>query len=113
MKTIILFILSTLLVLSCSSESDNTNFKTEKFTVYGNCEMCKKTIEGSLDGVKGIDEATWNVNNDKMTVSFDPELISLEKIKQKIADVGYDSESHRTKDNIYENLHGCCKYERP
>jgi copper chaperone CopZ len=111
MKNNILFILAALFIASCSS--GNANLKTEKFTVYGNCEMCKKTIEGSLDGVKGIDEATWNVKNDKMTVSFDPEVITLEKIKQKIADVGYDSDSHRAKDKVYEDLHGCCKYERP
>ena len=113
MKNNILFILVAFLFMSCSSGSDNGKLKTEKFTVYGNCGMCKKTIESSLDGVKGIKEANWNVDNDKMTVSFNPEVISLEKIKQKIADVGYDSESHRAENEVYDNLHECCKYERP
>ena len=113
MKNNILFILSTLLVLSCSSGSDDANLKIEKFTVYGNCEMCKETIEGSLAGIDGVEDATWNVDNDQMTVSFDPEVISLKKIKQNIADVGYDSDSHRAKDEVYNNLHGCCQYDRP
>ena len=113
MRNNILFILAAILTISCSSGIDTDKLKTEKFTVYGNCGMCKETIEGSLDGVKGIEEANWNPKNDEMTVSFDSELITLEQIKQKIADVGYDSDSHRAKNKVYDNLHGCCKYERP
>ena len=36
-----------------------------------------------------------------------------EDIKQKIADVGYDSDSHRAKDEVYNSLPGCCQYDRP
>ncbi len=48
-----------------------------------------------------------------MTVSYDPIVISLEAIKQKIADVGYDTDTHRAKEEIYSSLAGCCQYERP
>ena len=113
MKNYTLFILTAVLLMSCSSESENTAKETAKFKVYGNCEMCKETIEASLAGAEGIEEANWNVETNEMTVSFDSEVITLDKIKQKIADVGYDSDSHRAKDEVYNNLHGCCKYERP
>ena len=108
----ILIVLSAIVLVSCSS-GDEAGKETAKFTVYGNCEMCEKTIEGSLEGVEGVASADWNVETDEMTVDFDPEVITLDKIKQKIADVGYDSDSHRAKDNVYDNLHGCCQYERP
>ena len=75
--------------------------------------MCKKTIEASLADVKGIAWAEWDVETSEMTVKFDPEVISLDKIKQKIASVGYDSDSHRANDEVYNNLHECCKYDRP
>ena len=39
--------------------------------------------------------------------------ITLDEIKQKIADVGYDSDTHRAKDAIYAALPGCCQYDRP
>ena len=113
MKYNLLIIIAAFFIASCSSESDSTETETSKFQVYGNCGMCEKTIESSLDGVKGITEADWNVETDEMTVSYDPEVITLDDIKQKIADVGYDSDSHRAKDEVYENLHSCCKYERP
>jgi len=87
--------------------------KTEKFTVYGNCGMCKKTIENSLKDVKGISEGDWDRETDVLTVTFNPEVVTLEDIKQKIADVGYDSDSHRAKDEVYNSLPGCCQYDRP
>lgn len=85
----------------------------EVFSVYGNCGMCKKTIEGSLTGVDGIKQGIWDMETDQMTVSFDPEVITLVAIKQLIAAVGYDSDTHRAKDEVYNSLPGCCQYDRP
>jgi copper chaperone CopZ len=87
--------------------------ETKKFTVYGNCGMCKRTIEGALKDVKGVQSAEWNMETDEMTVTFNPHKISLDAIKQKIADVGYDTDTHRAKQEVYEALPGCCQYERP
>lgn len=94
-------------------KSQLTVVKKEVFTVYGNCGMCEKTIEGSLKNVSGIMMADWDKETDQMTVSFNSDVISLDAIKQKIADVGYDSDTHRAKDDVYNNLPGCCQYERP
>lgn len=87
--------------------------ETAKFTVYGNCGMCERTIEGALKDVKGVLKADWDRETDQMTVTYNPHKISLDAIKQKIADVGYDSDTHRAKDEVYNNLPGCCQYERP
>ena len=87
--------------------------KTEKFTVYGNCGMCERAIENSLKEVDGISKGDWDRDTDVMTVVYNPKKTSLDDIKQKIADVGYDSDTHRAKDEVYSNLPGCCQYERP
>lgn len=96
-----------------SSKVDTTEDKTEKFIVYGNCGMCKKTIENSLKKVEGVSKGDWDNETTEITVIFNPKVITLDAIKQKIADVGYDSDTHRAKDEVYNNLHGCCQYERP
>lgn len=88
-------------------------YKTETFKVYGNCGMCKRTIEGSLDGLKGVKSAEWNNETKLMEVSFNEKKISLDDIKKKIAAVGYDTEEHRAEEKVYSNLHGCCQYDRP
>jgi copper chaperone CopZ len=86
---------------------------TDSFTVYGNCGMCKRTIEGSLKDAKGVQLANWETATDQLTISYDSSLITLDQIKQKIADVGYDSDTHRAESEVYNALPGCCQYERP
>jgi periplasmic mercuric ion binding protein len=90
-----------------------TTLTKEVFTVYGNCNMCKRAIEGNVVLLTGIHEAVWDKETDQMTVSFDPKLMTLDKIKQRIADIGYDSDTHRATIEAYNNLPGCCQYERP
>lgn len=101
-------------LMSFTSQAQNTSTKkTSKFKVYGNCGMCKTKIEGAVNGTTGIYKATWDTKSKQMTVTYNPKKTTVSKIKQKIADVGYDSETHRAKKSTYDNLHGCCKYDRP
>lgn len=86
---------------------------TKTFKVYGNCGMCEKTIESALKGVKGIEKADWNKETKIMEVTFDESVITLKEIKQKIADVGYDTDEVRASEKVYNKLPGCCQYERP
>lgn len=75
--------------------------------------MCEKKIEGALSDVSGIKWADWDVETKELEVKYDPDVITLNEIKQHIADIGYDTDSHRATDEAYENLHACCKYDRP
>lgn len=85
----------------------------ESFKVYGNCGMCKRTIEGSLKNQEGVYSADWDKDTKIMLVKYDQSLISLEDIKKRIAAVGYDTEENRASEESYEGLPGCCQYERP
>ena len=81
------------------------------FKVWGNCEMCKETIEGSLK-VDGITKADWNVETKEITVSYDDKKISLDQIQKNIASVGYDNEKYKGDEKAYGELPGCCQYDR-
>lgn len=100
-------------LLSCGNEAPKEGETSKSFTVYGNCGMCEKSIEGSLSDVEGIRVADWNKEDDQLSVIFTSDVISLDEIKQKVADVGYDSDSHRAKEEVYNKLPGCCQYDRP
>jgi mercuric ion binding protein len=109
--------LGVLMMTSCGS-SEDTNDSSEsmsktEFKVYGNCGMCETTIEGSLNGQDGIGKADWDKETKLITVTYNPETIDEDKIKAKIAEVGYDTDSHRAKESVYSKLPGCCQYTRP
>jgi mercuric ion binding protein len=89
------------------------NLVKEKFKVYGNCGMCEKTIEKAAKDLKGVKKANWDQKTKMIEVSYDADIISLDEIHQAIADVGYDTEKAKAKDEVYNALHSCCKYDRP
>jgi copper chaperone CopZ len=94
----------------CTAQSKN--LKTVDVKVYGNCGMCKKTIE-KAGNVKGIAKTVWNTETATAKITVDSTKTSVDAILQRIAAVGYDSDSFRAPDTVYENLHGCCQYDRP
>ncbi len=86
--------------------------ETAEFKVWGNCGMCKKTIEKAAKGVSGVQSANWDVDTHQFNVVFDPGKTSVKQIHQAIAKAGYDTDLLRGDDTAYNNLHGCCQYER-
>jgi len=86
--------------------------ETITFKVYGNCEMCKKTIETALKKNSNIKMANWNVESKMISVEYDPHMITVDAIHKIIADAGYDTDKVKASDAAYKKLPGCCQYER-
>jgi Cu(I)/Ag(I) efflux system membrane fusion protein len=87
--------------------------KHEMVKVYGNCEMCKNRIEEAAKNVVGVISADWDIDSKMLHLEFDHEKVSLETVEKAIASVGHDTEHSRAPDNVYDELPGCCLYERP
>jgi periplasmic mercuric ion binding protein len=86
--------------------------KTEKFEVKGNCGMCEKRIEKAALSVDGVSKADWNKETKQVEVVFNDEKTSAEKVSKAIASAGHDTKMHKAKDEVYNKLHSCCKYDR-
>jgi copper chaperone CopZ len=99
-----------LLIASCNSTPEHAKKLT--FKVWGNCGMCKKTIEGSLKDKPGLLSADWNVKTKQMEVLIDSTKTNSEDVHQLIASSGYDTDLFKGNDAAYDNLHACCKYDR-
>lgn len=97
---------------SFAQQTAATPATTAQFQVWGNCGMCKRTIEKAAKGVEGVQSASWNMDTHQFTVVFDPAKTSAEKVHQAIAAAGYDTDQVKGKDEAYNNLPGCCQYER-
>ncbi len=105
-KQLIVMFASLGLSLTTSAQTNK-----ESFQVWGNCGMCKKTIEAAAQKA-GTKTAEWNKETEQIVVVYDAKKLSGDIIQQQIALAGYDTEKFAADDNAYDNLHECCKYDR-
>ena len=110
MKTLSLFaaILFSIFIINTSSTQSKT---TETIKVWGNCGMCKTTIEKAAKSA-GAKTADWNEDSKELKVTYAVKKTSSAKIQEAIAKTGYDTQDFTAVKSAYDNLHGCCKYDR-
>ncbi|HWL00709.1 MAG TPA: DUF3347 domain-containing protein [Parapedobacter sp.] len=99
------------LLSSVSGFAQIKNTKTETVKIYGNCSMCKTTIE-QAGNVKNTAIVAWNKETKLATLTYDEKKTSQDEILKRIALAGYDSEKYLAPDDVYANLPGCCQYDR-
>lgn len=87
------------------------NAKTETVKIFGNCGMCKKTIE-KAGNLKNVVTVNWNKDSKIATLTYDATITNQEEILKRIAAAGYDSEKNKASDTAYNALPGCCQYDR-
>lgn len=109
MKALRILPVAALLMLTANLAVAQT--KKETFNVSGNCGMCKSKIEKAAKEA-GAKEASWDADSKQLTVTYKSSSTNTAKIQQKIADVGYDNVGFKATAEAYNNLHGCCKYDR-
>jgi mercuric ion binding protein len=110
MKTRILGLVSIMLMGTISLFAQD---KTEKLKVYGACGMCETRIEKTVNGLDGVSSADWDKETKMLEVTFNSTKTDVHKVHMAVAKVGHDTDMHKAKDEVYEALPGCCKYERP
>jgi mercuric ion binding protein len=106
-KSMMLLLMATIAFTTTKAQDS----KTDTFKVWGNCGMCKKTIEKAAK-TDGVQQAEWNRETKVFTLVYNPAVTSNEKIQQAIAASGYDTEKFTGDDKAYEKLPGCCHYDR-
>jgi len=110
MKTIILTavvgLLSTTVV-----QAQIKNAKTETIKVNGNCGMCESNIEKAGTKSKWY-KTDWNEDTKLASITYDSIKTNADAVLKSIALSGYDNASFLAPDEVYNNLHGCCKYDR-
>ena len=87
------------------------NAKTETVKIYGNCGMCKTTIE-EAGNLKKVAQVDWNKDTKMALLTYDSQKTNQQEILKRIALAGYDSNSFLAPEAAYNNLPGCCQYDR-
>jgi copper chaperone CopZ len=112
MKLISKILVAIIVLLSFTScNAQIKNEKTGEVKIYGNCDMCKKTIE-KAGNLKRIAKVDWNVDTKMATITYDSKKTNQDAILKRIALSGYDSDKFLAPDNAYSKLPGCCQYDR-
>ncbi len=102
---------ATMLLTFTISSAQIKNSVTENVKIYGNCGMCEKTIEkaGNLKNVATVD---WNKDSKMASITYDSKKTTQDEVLKRIALAGYDSDTFLAPDNVYNELPGCCQYDR-
>lgn len=112
MKWIKYFLMLCLVIPGKASYSQQKNALPDcsiSFTVFGACEMCKERIENAAKG-RGVKKAVWDVDSKQLSLVYNPSIVSLEKIQNRIVAVGHDVAGKKAKDVVYNALPKCCLY---
>ena len=94
---------------SCNAQIQHTKMASVK--IYGNCEICEKTIE-KAGYVKNVSKVDWNKDSKIATITYNSNKTNQDEILKRIALAGYDSDKFLAPDDVYSKLAGCCQYER-
>lgn len=96
---------------STACEAKIKNAKTATQKVYGNCEMCQKTIEEAVKQNKKA-KGVWNKDTKMLSLTFDSTKTNVKEILKRIANAGYDNEQYLASKEAYNSLEECCQYTR-
>ena len=112
MKNIVLGIM--LLFVAFSAQAHDKKNKNAKYVieVNGNCEQCQKRIQKAAFSVAGVKSANWNIETHDLSLILNEEKVTILDVKKALAKVGHDTNEVKASDEVYDNLHNCCKYER-
>lgn len=91
---------------------DSENSKEIKFGVRGSCGMCKDLIEKTALDIYGVEDARWSKDEQMLYLRLNTAVASEQAVSKAIAKIGYDTEYHKAESSVFDQLPGCCKYDR-
>jgi len=92
--------------------SDQSEIVAKDIFVAGNCGMCQARIEKTAKSVVGVVNAEWDKDNKMLTLEYDSSQTSIGEVSESIAKAGHDTKYSKAGEDVYDNLPGCCQYDR-
>ena len=102
------YFLSIIILFICGI-SFSQKAETSVIQTSAQCNDCRERIEGKLNYTKGIKFAELDMETKKVTVKYSAKKISLQKIKETIAAIGYDAVEVKAKKEDILKLPKCCQ----
>lgn len=109
MKKITSLLLALFLSAGLTYAGVQTNDDVVKIKTSAKCKMCKSRLERNLGLSKGVTEAKLNLDDKVMTVIFNPNRTSEEKIREIISKTGYQADDIPAVESAHDKLPKCCQ----
>ncbi|MGL4597872.1 MAG: heavy-metal-associated domain-containing protein [Bacteroidia bacterium] len=101
--------LSLVFVSPVAAKAKASKMDTLVIKTSAECEMCKTAIEKKLNLMKGIKVATVDFSAHTVTVVYNPEKTTADKIRKVISSLGYDADEVKANNRAQQRLPDCCK----
>lgn len=101
-------LLATLLLFAVRNASAQKKAEIQIRT-SAECEMCEETMRYHLSREKGVLDAKLDVPTKILTVKYNTEKTTPEKIRKAISLAGYDADDISADSAAYEKLSACCR----
>ena len=75
----------------------------------GECDMCKTKIENTIGVMKGVKKTELDIPSQILTVAYNTQKTTPEKIKNAIAEIGYDADEVKANNRAAKKLPACCQ----
>jgi copper chaperone CopZ len=106
---IIIFVELLTIISYFSYGQDESKFKKIEVKVSLQCEMCKERILNNLSFEKGIKDIDVNIEEKTVTVTYNSDKTTPEKIRTAISKIGYDADDVPADPVAYSKLPACCQ----
>lgn len=85
--------------------------KTATITIKSTmvCGMCEETIRNGLVFEKGVKRVTFDLEKNEIYVKYNEKQTSPDKIRARIAALGYDADGVKADETAFKNLDACCQ----
>ncbi|MBC7448003.1 MAG: cation transporter [Hymenobacteraceae bacterium] len=114
-KIIFALILAFGVVLSATAQSGGvtkaafTRTAQAQILTSAVCGMCKTTLEKAMAYEKGVKAAELDVESKLLTVVYQPDKTSVDKLRLAISRAGYDADSVQADARAHQRLPDCCQ----
>lgn len=103
-KTALLMLVFATVIVAAQVKITESKIKTS-----AECEKCKARIEKAVNSMEGVQSSDLEVESKVITVKYDSSKISLDKIKGKISETGYNADEVISDKRAYKRLPKCCQ----
>ncbi|MEN9442151.1 MAG: hypothetical protein RLZ33_2228 [Bacteroidota bacterium] len=109
MKNVIMIVFAVMFVQCANAQEKKAKYETVVIQTSAECGDCQERIANMLNYTKGVKFSELDIESKKLTVKFQPAKISLETIKQKLVELGYDADEMKANPEAQQKLPSCCQ----